>query len=314
MADRQGDGKPFDAECVSESGHVVVCGNEKGGSGKTTTAIHIVVALLKAGFSVATIDLDMRQKSLDRHIANRAAWARKCGVSLELPTRYDFVTRELDSTIETNFQDFAAFVRVVDELERDHDFVVIDTPGSDSYLMRLAHSMADTLVTPLNDSFVDFDVLGQVDPENYEIEGFSHYASMVRDARRQRREDHDGLIDWVVVRNRVSPLASRNSMSLLACVKQLSMQLGFRIADGIGERMIFREYFPKGLTALDEFDVVGLEGRTTRSHLAARDEVNKLIRMLRLPIDAQSRKLALSRGTWLSKSRELYSGNELHHH
>ena len=47
----------------SGSAHVVVLGNEKGGSGKSTTAFHIAVALLKAGQRVATIDLDCRQKA-----------------------------------------------------------------------------------------------------------------------------------------------------------------------------------------------------------------------------------------------------------
>jgi len=290
------------------SAHVIVCGNEKGGSGKTTTTVHIVVALLKAGFSVATVDLDRRQQSLHRYFANRAAWAKKDGLNLEMPTMFAFETQVLDSTIETNFQDFAAFVRAIDDLEREHDFVVIDTPGSDSYLMQLAHSMADTLITPLNDSFVDFDVLGQVDPDSYEIESISHYATMVRDARRQRRQEHGGLIDWVVVRNRVSSLASRNSFRLLACVKQLSMQLGFRVADGIAERMIYREYFTRGLTVLDDPDTVGMSGRTTRSHLAARQEVQELIRMLRLPIDEKNRQRVQTRGSWLAKSHDGIAG------
>ena len=107
-------------------------------------------------------------------------------------------------------QEFAAFADAVSAVEQTHDFVVIDTPGSDSYLMRLAHSMADTLITPLNDSFVDFDVLGVIDPTTFEVAGASHYAEMVREARRQRRLVDGGLTDWVVVRNRLSSLGSRN--------------------------------------------------------------------------------------------------------
>lgn len=61
----------------------------------------------------------------------------------------------------TEFNEFAA---AVDAIEHTHDFIVIDTSGHDRYLMWLAHSMADTLITPLNDRFVDFDVLVTVDP------------------------------------------------------------------------------------------------------------------------------------------------------
>ncbi len=139
-------------------------------------------------------------------------------------------------------------------MEQTHDFVVIDTPGSDLYLMRLAHSMADTLITPLNDSFVDFDVLGMVDPTTFELTGMSHYAEMVREARRQRRLVDGGLTDWIVIRNRLSTLGSRNKRLVGAGVEALSRQLGFRSIDGFAERVVYREYFPRGLTALDNID------------------------------------------------------------
>jgi len=69
----------------SGSAHVVVLGNEKGGSGKSTTALHIAVALMKAGQRVATIDLDCRQQSFTHYINNRGAWARRTGLDLEIP-------------------------------------------------------------------------------------------------------------------------------------------------------------------------------------------------------------------------------------
>ena len=110
---------------------------------------------------------------------------------------------------------------------------MVDTPGTDSYLMRLAHSMADTLITPLNDSFVDFDVLGTVDPTTFEVTGESHYAEMVRDARRQRRKVDGGSMDWIVVRNRLSMLGSRNKQLVGEGLSQLGTRLGFRCADGL---------------------------------------------------------------------------------
>lgn len=284
--------------------HVIVCGNEKGGSGKTTTSMHIVVSLLKSGFKVATIDLDTRQQSLTRYVQNRRNWAQTNGLDLELPNHYRFDTARLDSMIEAQSEDFSSFVRAVSEVEHSHDFVVVDTPGSDNYLMRLSHSMADTLVTPMNDSFVDFDVLGRVDPKTLEIADVSHYAVMVREARRQRRAADNGLLDWIVVRNRLSSLTSRNQQNLLGCVKELSLRLGFRTADGISERVIFREYFPMGLTALDDLDHIGLDRAPSMSHLSARQEVRKLIRSLRLPIDEQGRKRASARKTWLEKAQQ----------
>ncbi len=287
---------------LQKGAHVIVCGNEKGGTGKTTTSMHIAVSLLKSGFKVASIDLDSRQQSLTRYVQNRRAWAQSNNFVLELPNHYRFDSSSLDSVIESQSNDFSKFVRAVSEVEKEHDFVVIDTPGSDHFLMRLAHSMADTLITPLNDSFIDFDVLGRVDPDTHEILEVSHYAVMVREARRQRRSTDDGLLDWVVVRNRLSPLASRNQQNLLACVHQLAPRLGFRIADGISERMIFREYFPKGLTALDDLQAVNMGERQTTSHASARAEIGRLLRALRLPINEDGRRRAEYRKMWLENA------------
>jgi len=174
-------GRPFSA-------HVIVLGNEKGGSGKSTTAMHVAVALLQAGQRVATIDLDSRQKSFSHYIEHRREWAARTGIKLEIPVHYCVARGSGMRLDEIEAQEFAAFAQAVSSVEQSHDFVVIDTPGNDSYMMRLAHSMADTLITPLNDSFVDFDVLGTIDPISFEVAGVSHYAEMVREARRQRRD------------------------------------------------------------------------------------------------------------------------------
>ena len=283
----------------NKNAHVIVCGNEKGGSGKTTTSMHVVVALLKNGFKVATIDLDSRQRSLTRYIQNRRDWSQTHLLDLELPNHFRFDEASIDSTNERQSHDFTSFVRAVTEVEDSHDFVVVDTPGTDGYLMRLAHSMADTLITPMNDSFVDFDVLGHVDPQSLELLDVSQYAKMVREARRKRRSIDDGLLDWIVVRNRMSTLTSRNEQNMYGCLKELSLRLGFRICDGIGERVIFREYFPKGLTALDDLGFSALQGKPTKSHFAARKEILQLIRSLRLPIDETGRQRADARQVWL---------------
>src|SRR5215471_15494675 len=157
------------AQQAHPSAHVVVLGNEKGGSGKSTTALHIAVALLKAGQRVATIDLDCRQQSFTRYINNRSAWARRTGLALELPVHRCIKLGETMQIAENENSEFLQFIEAVSAVESSFDFIVIDTPGTDSYLMRLAHSMADTLVTPINDSFLDFDVLGTVDPQTYAV-------------------------------------------------------------------------------------------------------------------------------------------------
>lgn len=264
--------------------HVIVLGNEKGGSGKSTTAMHVIVALLKSGARVASIDTDGRQRSLTRYIENRALWAHRSGVPLEMPKHFTvpLASGELVSDIEG--REFRAFAEAVSRTEYGYDFVVVDTAGSNSYLMRVSHAMADTLITPINDSFVDFDVLARVDPETFEIVGVSHYSELVADARRQRRLVDERSMDWVIVRNRLSTLGSRNRRHLVRDLQALSGQIEFRIAEGISERLIFRELFPRGLTALDRLDKETLGSEPTLSHLSARREIRSLIDTLNLPV------------------------------
>jgi chromosome partitioning protein len=288
-------GRPFSA-------HVIVLGNEKGGSGKSTTAMHIAVALLQAGQRVATIDLDSRQKSFTHYIDNRRNWTARTGIKLDVPVHYCVARGNGLRLDEIEAQEFAAFAQAVSAVEHSHDFVVIDTPGTDSYMMRLAHSMADTLITPLNDSFVDFDVLGAIDPISFEVAGVSHYADMVREARRQRRLVDGGITDWIVVRNRLSTLGSRNRRLVGEGVEALARQLGFRAVDGFAERVVYREFFPRGLTALDDLNEDTLGLRPNISHVTARDEVKAIIDALRLPIDERGKRRAAARAEWIAAS------------
>jgi chromosome partitioning protein len=284
---------------VPRSAHVIVLGNEKGGSGKSTTAMHIAVSLLKAGQRVATIDLDSRQKTFTHYIEHRRNCAKRSGIALEIPEHFCVARSDRVRMDESEAAEFAEFAAAINAVEHTHDFVVIDTPGNDTYLMRLAHSMADTLVTPLNDSFLDFDVLGTIDPTTFEITGVSQYAQMVRYARRQRRIVDGGLTDWIVVRNRLALVASRNRKLVGECLDRLGLRLGFRATEGLSDRVVFREFFPNGLTALDDVNEGTLGGKPSASHRAARQEVRDLIEELKLPIDERGRRRAAARAEWL---------------
>jgi chromosome partitioning protein len=256
---------------------VIVVGNEKGGSGKSTVAMHIAMALIKSGQSVATIDLDSRQRSFTHYIENRRAWAQHVGRDLEIPSHTCFDPQVDYPTEEDEAAACQALSDAVDALAQSHSFIVIDTPGHDSDLMRRAHAMADTLITPLNDSFVDLDVLGTVDPETLGVTGTSHYAQMVEDAR-SRRQLLDGMTpDWIVLRNRLSTLGSRNKRLVGEGLQELSQQLNFRCIEGLAERVIFREFYPRGLTAVDDLDEITLGTRPTMSHVTARLEIENLL-------------------------------------
>jgi chromosome partitioning protein len=276
------------------SAHAVVLGNEKGGSGKSTLAMHVAVALMHAGQRVATIDLDSRQKSFTRYIEFRRDWANRTGLDLKIPTHACIArapTRKLD---DNEAIEAAQLADAISSIEQSHDFVVIDTPGADTHLARLAHSLADTLITPLNDSFIDFDVLGTLDPINLMVTGEGPYAQMVRDARRQRRELDFVSMDRVVVRNRMSRLGARRDGLVGEGLEQLAARLGFRCTEGFAERVIYRELFPRGLTALDVVE----DGEPGTSDV--RQEVLRLIDGLKLPLDENGRRRSAARQEWFA--------------
>ena len=263
--------------------HVLVIGNEKGGSGKSTTALHVVVALLDQGARVATLDLDARQGTLNRYLENRAAYAKRKGVDLPMP-QHAVVQASKDEADEK-----ARFEAALEPALGSADFVVIDTPGSDTHLSRLAHTWADTLLTPLNDSFIDLDLLARVDPDTLKIVRPSIYAEAVWKQRQLRAIEGGRPVDWVVMRNRLSALAARNKRDMGTVLEALAKRIGFRIAAGLSERVIYRELFLNGLTLLDLRREPGGPSLTL-SHVAARQEVRDLVAALNLPPATRSSK------------------------
>ena len=249
---------------------IIVVGNEKGGTGKSTVAMHLVVSLLQMGASVGSIDLDARQATLTRYVENRRRRA-----TLAMP-EHEPIPPTSDPAA-----DQARFLEVLGRLATTHDVVVIDTPGSDHPLSRLGHSYADLLVTPLNDSFIDLDVLAKVDPDSMKITRPSHYSEMVWDARKIRamRGQKDGA-DWFVLRNRLSTLDARNKREMERLLADLSKRIGFRSVGGLCERVIYRELFLEGLTLLDMGQGSGVE--MSMSHVAARQELRRLVEALGL--------------------------------
>jgi len=269
-----------------------VFANEKGGTGKSTTAVHVAIALAYQGARVAALDLDPRQRTLHRYLENRAETERRRAIDLP-NARFEVFTGD---TLEQLGAQIA-------ELSEGADFLIFDTPGRDDLFARHVATAADTLVTPLNDSFVDFDLIGQVDAETFKVRKLSFYAELIWEARKQRAmttltDAQSGgrrrEMDWVVVRNRTQHTEARNMKRLDGALTELSKRVGFRIASGLSERVIYRELFPSGLTLLDK----GHLGELGTSHLVARQELRALLTALKLPMPASpAPELALAAAT-----------------
>ena len=241
----------------------IVIGNEKGGAGKSTVAVHLSVALAHEGALVGVLDLDTRQRSLDHFFASRARWIEANDATLPQPRRLGVA-------------DGAETLDVELASGEDLDFVVIDTPGADTGLSRLVHQKADVIITPMNDSFVDFDVLGVVDPLTLDLLRPSHYSETVWEARKRRAADRGRSLDWVVLHNRLASTDPRNRRRLDERVSALSRRVGFRTLHGLRDRVIYRELFPFGLTVSDLGPAVR-PVPVSLGHVAARQEMRVLL-------------------------------------
>lgn len=259
---------------MTRSAHIIVVGNEKGGTGKSTVAMHLIVSLLALGASVGSIDLDARQATLTRYVENRRQRVER-GQKLAMPD-HEGVPPTEDPAADRN-----RLLGALRRMRAQHDAVVIDTPGSDNALSRLGHSYADLLVTPLNDSYVDLDVLAKVDPDFMKISRPGHYSEMVWETKKQRAlRGEKGVVEWFVLRNRLSTLDARNKRIMERLLGELAKRIGFRLIGGLGERVIYRELFLEGLTLFDLGEGSGVE--MSLSHVAARQELRGLVDALGL--------------------------------
>jgi chromosome partitioning protein len=253
---------------------VIVFGNEKGGTGTSTLAMHLAVALMVRGMKVATIDLDAGQGTLTRYVSNRASYAQRTGRAI--------VQSHHTPILPAPFQDGdeAELAKTLGNCG-DYDAVILDTPGHDSTLSLVGHSYADIIVTPLNDSLIDLDVLADVDPIKKSIARPSRFSERVWKAKQLRARRDGGRVDWVVVRNRLGQLDAKNKRLVGELIDALAKRIGFRVAQGIAERVIYREMFLDGLT-VEDLAVLKSDGHLAMSHVAARAELRALMDSLGL--------------------------------
>ena len=268
-------GGPGTAEDGSPRALCIVVGNQKGGTGKSTTALHLAVSFLKAGEKVGCIDLDGQQGTLSHYLANRRAYAEKNGTDILMPLCRCIEPVAGDDRESAEYEErallndaFTAFA--------DCDYLIIDTPGSHGHLTRLGHINADVLITPINDSLLDVDVLAEIDQGKRQVVGPSPYARMVMEQSDKRVAAGRLPIDWIVMRNRISQLDTRNTREMNRLLGQLSERMGFRLQAGLSERVIYREMFYNGLTLLD-LPQGAEEARINSSHWNARREVRELV-------------------------------------
>jgi len=257
---------------LAARGRVITVANLKGGSGKSTLAMHLITSLMDAGVAVASLDLDHPQETLTKFLSHRSKRRQTHDRSLLVP--YHHVIAGADDKPH-------AVEAMIGNALRDWDCVVVDTAAGFSQATRAALVCTDILITPINDSFVDLDVIASLDVEDGHMTALGPFGEMVKEARERRKNmvGKDRRIDWLLVRNRLTQLRSRDKTALSEGIARLGEELGFQEIQGLSERVIYRELFRKGLTLVDlrEGDC---EVSWSMSHVAARQELRLLLESL----------------------------------
>jgi len=260
-----------------QRGHIIVFANEKGGVGKSTSAFHTCIALCNAGEKVAALDVDLRQLTLHRALWARQESEREYGVRLPGPEQIMLVQQN-----ENELEEKLRMARI------HHDFIVIDVGGHDSPIARRAIFMADTIVTPVNDSFIDLDMLGRINPRTGEFQTLGNFARLVEHLKEPGLAIRPKPLDWVVMQNRSRNFATKNERKVLDALQQIAPVAGFRIIPGLRERVTYRELFPMGLTLFDLEAIPDLG----KLQPTAREEIWAMLRALKLPSEALAKAIA----------------------
>jgi chromosome partitioning protein len=253
----------------TKKSHIIVFANEKGGVGKSTTAFHVCIALCNAGERVAALDVDLRQLTLDRALNARMETAREYAVDLPGP-RQILLTQSTEAELE-------AKIRMA---QIDCSFIIIDVGGHDSPIARRAISMANTIVTPVNDSFIDLDMLGRIDPRTGELKTLGAFARLVEHLKEPGLARREKALDWVVMQNRSRSQSTKNERKVMDALNAIAPVAGFRLIPGLHERVVYRELFPIGLTLFD----LALIPKLGRPQPAAHAEIAEMLAALELPL------------------------------
>ncbi len=252
--------------------HIIVVSNEKGGTGKSTLSMHLAVKLLQEGFKIASIDLDGRQGSLTKYIENRKNFCEKKEIELPIPEHYSFAPETNTYLIPAAREKVA---HQIYELIPQFDAIIIDTPGTKNYLFEEAHKYADTVITPISDSLIDLNVIADIDYTTGKVKMPGHYAEYIWDTKKYLASQGKAYLNWIITGNKISASRSKNKALVFNYLEKLSKLYGFRLIDGMKDRVIYRELFLEGLTVLD-MQHPNLKLRMSMSHLAAKLEINNL--------------------------------------
>ena len=160
-------------------GRIIAIANQKGGVGKTTTAINLSASLTESGKKVLTIDMDPQGNTtsglgIDKNQIENTVYEM---ILEELPTEeciQPSIMEGLD-VIASNINLSGAEVELislenkefllkdkVEKLKSEYDYIIIDCPPSLNLLTINAMTTADTVLVPIQCEYYALEGLTQL--------------------------------------------------------------------------------------------------------------------------------------------------------
>ncbi|MBI4778401.1 ParA family protein [Candidatus Desantisbacteria bacterium] len=160
-------------------GKTIVVSNQKGGVGKTTTAINLSACLAMLGKKVLLVDMDPQVNSssglgIDKHesnpnmynvlIGNATAKEAVCSTEIKqlslIPSNVILTGAEIE-LVPLEKREFM-LKKALEEIKDDYDFIFIDTPPSLSLLTLNSMVAADTVLIPIQCEYYALEGLSQL--------------------------------------------------------------------------------------------------------------------------------------------------------
>lgn len=251
---------------------IIVFGHEKGGTGKSTLTIHVAIGLKMQNYTVGVIDLDARQGTSIRFLTRRER------LDLMVPDQYFGILNSTSDSKEIAFKEDEIALKTAITKMRDLDYIIIDTRGSNNNFTQLAINFCDKLITPINDSVLDIDMLISIGSKDQVF--FGPYTQTVWEQKKQRNlQNNMKPIDWYLIRNRVSPIVTKNTNNCTAMLETICRKIGCKLGPSITERVIYKETLDRGLLLFDLQDQASISNFQTFSK--AYEDISRLVEFVK---------------------------------
>lgn len=161
----------------------IAIANQKGGVGKTTTALNLADALMHCGYNVLVLDLDPQCNTTGSYQAQTVGEYTLYDVMNKACTTKEAIQKtevgeiiagdpklvEIDSKLKESVGGYNVMKKALKEVEEQYDYIIMDTPPNLGVFMLNALTAADGVIIPIKAEKYAIDGLGKLNETIQEV-------------------------------------------------------------------------------------------------------------------------------------------------